>query len=376
MASGNVSQPRNLQKATPPNYGLGWLIVAGTVLASFLLCFGMVGPRPTGAQPRAGRSFQSNPLPLGKFQFTERSGQTVSQDNLSDQVWIAAFIFTRCPSSCPRISSTMKGLQGKLQGTGVRLVSISVDPAHDSPEVLARYAEGLGADKDAWWFLTGDHDATFALIRNGFLIPVEDASPEQVAQGMEDVAHSSKLALVDRENRVVGFFGSDEAEELEALIRAANRLDNVWGHRLPILNAVLNSSCAVVLLIGWGLIMKRKWRAHAVAMITALALSAIFLTCYLVYHFVVVKGSVPFQGVGRPIRILYFGILLSHTILALVLVPLILMTVFRVWKRKFDAHARLAQITFPIWLYVSITGVVVYWMLYQMDFSKIAQVVQ
>jgi uncharacterized membrane protein YozB (DUF420 family) len=81
---------------------------------------------------------------------------------------------------------------------------------------------------------------------------------------------------------------------------------------------------------------------------------------------------VPFQGVGRPIRILYFTILGSHTVLAIALLPLVLLTVRRAWARRFALHARLAQVTFPIWLYVSITGVVVYWMLYRLDFSTIA----
>ena len=315
---------------------------------------------------------QANPLNLGSFRFQERSGQTVTQAELADRVWITGFIFTRCPTSCPRISSTMKGLQGKLQETGVQLVSISVDPAHDTPDVLARYANGLGADPNSWWFLTGDHDSTFSLIRNGFLIPVEDASAEQVAQGLEEVAHSSKFALVDRGNRVVGFYGSEDPEEIQALLLAARRLDNVWSFRLPAINATLNGTCAVLLLLGWVLIRSGRWKAHVVTMITAIILSAIFLACYLTYHFVVVKGSVPFQGVGRPLRILYFSILLSHTILAIVLVPLIVITVIRAWFRQFDRHAWVAQITFPVWLYVSITGVVVYWMLYRIDFSTIA----
>ena len=217
-----------------------------------------------------------------------------------------------------------------------------------------------------------DHDSTFSLIRNGFLIPVEDASAEQVAQGLEEVAHSSKFALVDRGNRVVGFYGSEDPEEIQALLLAARRLDNVWSFRLPAINATLNGTCAVLLLLGWVLIRSGRWKAHVVTMITAIILSAIFLACYLTYHFVVVKGSVPFQGVGRPLRILYFSILLSHTILAIVLVPLIVITVIRAWFRQFDRHAWVAQITFPVWLYVSITGVVVYWMLYRIDFSTIA----
>ena len=105
---------------------------------------------------------------------------------------------------------------------------------------------------------------------------------------------------------------------------------------------------------------------NEIVSIAALSLSAVFLACYLVYHYQV--GSVKFAGVG-PARPAYFAILLSHTILAAVMVPMILVTVLRAARRRFDRHRRIAQVTFPIWLYVSITGVVIYLMLYQLDFS-------
>lgn len=97
-------------------------------------------------------------------------------------------------------------------------------------------------------------------------------------------------------------------------------------------------------------------------MLTAFLSSMLFLISYLVYHFQV--GSVPFKGQGG-IRLVYFTILLTHTILATVVVPLALVTLFRAFKERFDQHRRIARWTFPIWLYVSVTGVVVYWMLYQ-----------
>lgn len=97
-------------------------------------------------------------------------------------------------------------------------------------------------------------------------------------------------------------------------------------------------------------------------MLSAFTSSSLFLISYLVYHFHV--GSVPFKGQGG-IRLVYFTILLTHTILATVVVPLALVTLFRAFKERFDRHRRIARWTFPIWLYVSVTGVVVYWMLYQ-----------
>ena len=98
-------------------------------------------------------------------------------------------------------------------------------------------------------------------------------------------------------------------------------------------------------------------------MLSAFASSTLFLASYLVYHYQV--GSVPFKGQGS-IRLVYFTILLTHTILATTVVPLALVTLFRAFRERFDAHRRIARWTFPIWLYVSVTGVIVYWMLYRM----------
>ena len=130
---------------------------------------------------------------------------------------------------------------------------------------------------------------------------------------------------------------------------------------LPALNAALNAGAAVALLIGFWLIRRGRWRAHRAAMVTALVLSAAFLTSYLIYHAHV--GSVRFQGTGW-VRTLYLSILATHTVLAAAVPVLALLTLSRALRRRFDRHAALARWTLPIWLYVSVTGVVVYWMLY------------
>ena len=98
-------------------------------------------------------------------------------------------------------------------------------------------------------------------------------------------------------------------------------------------------------------------------MIAAFVCSILFLCSYLTYH--AIAGSKHFEGTGT-VRLIYFAILLTHTVLAAVVPPLAIVTLYRAWKRQFDKHQRLARWTFPIWLYVSITGVVVYWMLYRM----------
>jgi uncharacterized membrane protein YozB (DUF420 family) len=132
---------------------------------------------------------------------------------------------------------------------------------------------------------------------------------------------------------------------------------------LPTVNAALNLLSATLLLAGWLLVKRRRLVAHRRVMKAALASSALFLASYLVYHAQV--GSVRFQGQG-PIRTLYFSILLTHTVLAVAIVPLVLITVFRAQRGQFERHRRIARVTLPLWAYVSVTGVVVYWMLYRM----------
>jgi uncharacterized membrane protein YozB (DUF420 family) len=132
---------------------------------------------------------------------------------------------------------------------------------------------------------------------------------------------------------------------------------------LPALNAVLNAASALLLAAGYVMIRSGRREAHQRFMIAALTTSTLFLISYLVYHFQV--GSVRFQGVG-PLRTVYFTILLTHTVLAVVIVPLVLLTASRAWRGHFDAHRRIARITLPLWAYVSVTGVVIYWMLYRL----------
>ena len=133
---------------------------------------------------------------------------------------------------------------------------------------------------------------------------------------------------------------------------------------LPHLNALLNTVSAILLLTGYCYIRQRNVDAHRRCMLAALACSGLFLTSYLIYHFSV--GSVRFEGQGW-IRMVYFGVLVSHTVLATAIVPLVVITVVRALRGRFDRHRVIARWTLPLWLYVSVTGVAVYWMLYQMN---------
>jgi putative membrane protein len=133
-------------------------------------------------------------------------------------------------------------------------------------------------------------------------------------------------------------------------------------HALPAVNAALNAIAAVLLVIAYILILKRRIDAHRRVMIAAFTTSSLFLICYVVYHAQV--GSVPFtrQGFVRP---LYFAILITHVTLAAAVLPLAIITLSRGLKARFDRHRAIARWTLPIWLYVSVTGVLVYVLLYQ-----------
>lgn len=126
-------------------------------------------------------------------------------------------------------------------------------------------------------------------------------------------------------------------------------------------NAVLNSIATVFLVAGYLMIRSGRKVAHGVCMGCALAASAAFLTSYLIYHYHV--GHVPFESQGL-VRTVYFTLLISHIILAVVNLPMIIMTVVPVIRKRFDKHRRIARWTLPIWLYVSVTGVIIYLMLY------------
>jgi len=133
-------------------------------------------------------------------------------------------------------------------------------------------------------------------------------------------------------------------------------------HTLPAVNATLNATAAVLLLTGYTLIRRKKIQAHKRVMLTAFTVSIAFLICYLIYHAQV--GSVHYPHAGA-IRVVYYSILITHTLLALTVPVLAIITLRRALKGDFVRHRKIARWTFPIWLYVSVTGVIVYLMLYQ-----------
>lgn len=372
-------------------YGTGLqLVLATIVISSAIIGFGPFLEVP-GAS-RAAQDLGTSARPIGPFRLEERSGRTVTAEDLSGRVAIASFIFTRCPLSCPRITSVMKALQGRLEDTDVLLVSFSVDPEHDTQEVLRKYANTYGASPDRWWFLTGPKAAIYDLIQDRFQLGVMEA-PGPVSGDTESILHSDRLALIDH-GRIVGLFDSTDRRAVSSLTTRARRLSlPAWVTRLPSVNAVLNGISACLLFAGWVLIRRYRReatalhdpptlelgpekgpvihpfvRGHITCMIAAVCTSALFLACYLYYHHR--AGSMPFSQGGR-LRFAYLSILLSHTLLAVLSVPLILVTLRRGWAGRYDRHVSIASLTLPIWLYVAITGVVIYLMLYHLPVGPI-----
>lgn len=164
------------------------------------------------------RSRPAEPPPvlhkIPDFAFTERDGSTVSLRDLAGHAWIADFIFTRCAIYCPRMTARMKELRLQLP-PDVRTVSFSVDPEHDTPEVLAGYAKQWQIEGREWLFVTGAQESMWKLIREGFLLPVE-AQPEDLNS---PVLHSTQFVLVDGAGNMRGSYDPYDDKSLDQLLR-------------------------------------------------------------------------------------------------------------------------------------------------------------
>ncbi len=163
-------------------------------------------------------------IALPDFSFTERSGQALSRKDLLGRVWIADFIFTSCAGPCPQMSRHMQSLQTDLADLkSLRLVSFSVDPERDTPEVLHAYGERYDADPRRWLFLTGPMDQIYDIAIKGFKITVE------AARENNQIIHDTRFILVDAEGVIRGYYDSNSTEELERLRRDASALENRGG---------------------------------------------------------------------------------------------------------------------------------------------------
>jgi len=186
---------------------------------------------PRGRRPRlaalllvlaAGCAREELPVlgTLPAFTLVDQQGKPFGSDALRGTVWVADFVFTRCPDVCPALTARMRSLQDRLPAgeDGVRLVSISVDPEHDTPAKLAAYAQRFGAGR-GWVFLTGRRDDVAALLRDGFKVAWADGGPPS-----SPITHSDRFVLVDRDLRIRGYFHGTGEDGLDALVAGAARL--------------------------------------------------------------------------------------------------------------------------------------------------------
>lgn len=176
----------------------------------------------SGARTTLPKAHSSEPVDAGElaeavpnFSLTERSGKRISLRDLRGKVWVVDFIFTRCPGPCPAMSRKFAQLQRAFRKLDdVRLVSITVDPEHDTPEVLSKYADSYGADPERWLFLTGEKQTIVDLAVEGF----------KISAGNDPGLHGTHFVLVDRQGRIHGFYRSSDAEALEQLRRDVREL--------------------------------------------------------------------------------------------------------------------------------------------------------
>jgi protein SCO1/2 len=209
-----------------------------------------------------GRGVDASSLPdygqIDDFALTEAGGHEVTLAELQGRVWIADFIFTRCRTTCPLMTSEMARLTDELAaGPELRLVSVTVDPEHDTPEVLSGFGRRYGADGDRWLFLTGDKEAIYDLTRRSFHLGVAEAGEEETLlaatgdagtaggdqatkdgpvqyEGGEPFIHSTRIVLVDREGTIRGYYDATDPEKLRDLrVHARSLLEEPDSDRDP-----------------------------------------------------------------------------------------------------------------------------------------------
>ena len=196
--------------------GIAWkatLILIPIVTAIILFWL-----RHLQVQALSSRQIQSyGTVPV--FELTNQHGQPFGSPQLQGKIWIADFVYTTCPGPCPMISSRMSELQKPLEKTDVHLISFSVDPEKDKPEVLRGYAEKFRAEPKRWDFLTGSKSAIYKLSHDGFKLAVSDGSD---AEGIP--VHSTRMVLVDRHGAIRGYYEGTEADAMTKLLADTNHL--------------------------------------------------------------------------------------------------------------------------------------------------------
>jgi uncharacterized membrane protein YozB (DUF420 family)/cytochrome oxidase Cu insertion factor (SCO1/SenC/PrrC family) len=345
-----MSQPA--QKNEPAVWG-ALLVFVVAILATFVVTH-----------------FKGKPLPvlasLSDFTLTNQNGQTVTLSDLRGQISIADVIFTRCPGQCLIMSQHMKELQAKLPASQpIHLVSFTTDAVYDKPPILKQYAERFGADDARWSFLTGDKSTLHHVEVEDLKLAVVDKPPAQQEVPNDLFIHSEKFVLLDKFGRVRGYYDGETPEVIPEVLTGADAIthETLTLHDLPAVNGTLNALSAIFLTFGYIFIRRKNVHAHRFCMLSAFITSVVFLICYLTYH-IFIHHVTRFLHPAwfRPIYLILLG---THTFLAVVIVPLILISLSRALKARFALHKKIARWTWPLWMYVSVTGVIVYFILYQ-----------
>lgn len=323
--------------------------------------------------------------PAPSFNMTNTSGQMVTRADLKGKVWVASFLFTRCTLGCPQVAETIKALQNATKDRAdFQLVTFTVDPDRDDADELNRYASIYGADPARWTFLRGNQKDLDKLVHDGFQMAIQRDDTKPVG---ESITHPLKLVLIDRNGYIRSYFPglpspleaddtfTTEQRSLRAQIDILLRERPMSGWFIPSaeLNAFLNGLAGVFLVLGLIAIRTGNRGLHGGLMLAALSTSALFLASYLTYHLLLKHGvatsfasRAPFAPAG--VHYTYLAILLTHTVLAIVITPMALFVASLGLRggTALPRHKALARWTFPLWLYVAVTGVVVYWMLYRL----------
>lgn len=201
--------------------GLAAATAVGGLIASFVMNR-TIAERKKDRPIPAANDLGKEQLLVPEFSLLERSERKVAKSDLVGRVTIFGFVFTRCPSTCKMVTGVMARLRNELPPQ-IQMASVTVDPIHDSPAVLRDYAAQYKADPSTWWFLTGNRNEVFDLIRNGFKLSVEENAMIKRPSD-EPITHSSRLALVDRAGCIRGYYEASDPAAIELLARKARQL--------------------------------------------------------------------------------------------------------------------------------------------------------
>lgn len=299
------------------------------------------------------------------FALVDQNNRPVTRRDLLGRPWVACFVFTHCAGPCPMMFGKMASMQQTVGAIDVRLVSFTVDPDRDTPEVLKAKGKELGVDDSRWWLLTGSKDAVYGVAR-GMLQP-------QPGVGDDPLLHSEHFLLFDDRGNCRGRYLVSRPEEMAKLEQDAKWLSE---HATEVarkddgkefwaaVNATLNACSFTLLMFGLGFIRARKIKAHAISMSAAFLFSLAFLISYVRAY--VLYGERTSGLPASTLRTAYLVLLLTHVLLAVTVLPMIIRVLYLASKRRFSEHKRLARPTFCIWVYVSLTGIIVYFMLYHL----------